>query len=64
VRGDGGEAKFWHGPAGRITTSEGLDARTLRELNGVVEENLGLTERTWHDYFRQVGSFRRQQLVG
>ena len=27
-------------------------ARTLRELSGVVEENLELIERTWHEYFR------------
>jgi len=52
VRGDGGEAKFWLSPAVRVATSEGLDARTLRELNGVVQQNLGLIERTWHDYFR------------
>ena len=46
------EAKFWLRPAVRVAMSEGLDARTLRELTGVVEQNLELIERTWHEYFR------------
>lgn len=36
-RGEGSEAKFWLQPAVRVATSDGLDARTLRELTGVVE---------------------------
>lgn len=52
VRGEGGEAKLWLRPAVRVATSDGLDARTLRELTGVVEQNVELIERTWHEYFR------------
>ena len=33
-RGDGGEATFWLRPAVRVAGSDGLDARTLRELVG------------------------------
>ena len=52
ARGDGGEAKFWLRPAMRVALSDGLDARTLRELTGVVEQNVELIERTWDEYFR------------
>ena len=52
VRGDGGDAKFWLKPAVRVAISDGLDARDLRELTGVVEKNLELIERTWHEFFR------------
>ena len=52
ARGEGGEAKFWLRPAVRVAESDGLDARTLRELAQVVEANQDLIERTWHDYFR------------
>lgn len=51
VRSDGREAKFWLRPAVRVAGSDGLDARTLRELVGVVEANVELIERTWHEYF-------------
>ncbi len=49
--GNGGEAKFWLRPAVCVASSDGMDARTLRELTRVVEQNLDLIERTWHDYF-------------
>lgn len=52
VRGEGGEAKFWLKPAVSVAMSDGLDARTLRELAGVVEGSVELIERTWHEYFR------------
>ena len=52
VRGDGGDAKFWLKPAVRVAISDGLDARDLRELTGVVEKNLELIERTRHEFFR------------
>ena len=32
ARGEGGEVKFWLRPAVRVAASDGLDARTLREL--------------------------------
>ena len=51
VRVDGGEVKFWLHPAVRVAVSDGLDARTLRELVGVVDANVELIERTWHEYF-------------
>jgi hypothetical protein len=34
-----------------VVFSDGLDARTLRELTAVVGQNLELIERTWHEYF-------------
>ncbi len=46
-----GEAKFWLQPAVRVAFSDGLNARTLRELTGVVQLNADLIERTWHEYF-------------
>jgi hypothetical protein len=49
--GEGGEAKFWLTPAVRVASSDGLDARTLRELVAVVEQQRELIERTWNDYF-------------
>ena len=52
ARGGGGEAKFWLRPAVRVAISDGLDARTLRELTGVVEQNMELIESTLHEYFR------------
>ncbi len=52
ARGEGGEAKFWLRPAVRVAQSDDLDARTLRELTGVVEQNVELIERTRHEYFR------------
>jgi hypothetical protein len=51
AKGEGGEAKFWLRPAVRVAFSDGLDSRTLRELTAVVEQNLELVERTWHEYF-------------
>lgn len=51
ARGEGGEAKFWLSPAVHVAMSDGLSARTLRELSGVVEQNVELIERTWHEYF-------------
>ena len=52
VRSSGGEGKFWLRPAVHVASSEGLDARTLRELTQVVEDNVGLIEGAWHEYFR------------
>jgi hypothetical protein len=49
--GGGGEAKFWLKPVVRVAFSDGLDARTLRELTGVVERNAEIVERTRHEHF-------------
>ena len=51
VMGAGGEAKLWLRPEVAIAESQGLDARALRRLCGVVEERREMIERAWHDYF-------------
>jgi Domain of unknown function (DUF4160) len=51
VRGAGGEAKFWLYPHVQLAASDGINARMLKELLEVVEENVELIERTWNDYF-------------
>ena len=51
MRGQGGEAKFWTVSAVSLAGSHGLDARTLRELEQVVTENVGLIEEKWNEYF-------------
>jgi Domain of unknown function (DUF4160) len=48
-RGDG-EAKFWINPVS-LADSDGFNARTLHMLANLVEQNRGLIERTWYDYF-------------
>ena len=50
VRKGQGTAKFWVGPAA-LETSDGFDARTLRELQKIVEDRASLIERAWHEYF-------------
>ncbi|NDP60469.1 MAG: DUF4160 domain-containing protein [Oxalobacteraceae bacterium] len=52
VRSSDGEAKFWLHPTVCLSDSNGFDARTLRELADVAEQNATLIERTWNDYFR------------
>ncbi len=51
VRGEGSEAKFWVRPEVRVADSDGFDARTLRELAQVVEQNADLIERAWNEHF-------------
>jgi Domain of unknown function (DUF4160) len=50
VRKTGGEAKFLLSPVA-VANSRGFDAKTLRELLKLVEENTNLIERAWHEYF-------------
>ena len=45
------EAKFWLIPEVRVAYNDGYDARTLRELLGIVEVNKELIERTWNEFF-------------
>jgi hypothetical protein len=52
VRGQGSEAKFWIRPLVRVAQSDGIDARTLRELAEAVEQNIELIERKWNEHFR------------
>lgn len=51
VRAEGSEAKFWLKPIVSMADNDGFDAKTLRELTLVIEENTALIERTWHEYF-------------
>ena len=51
VRGNECEAKFWLKPMVRVADSDGFDSRSLRELALVVEENIELIERSWHEHF-------------
>ena len=52
VIGLGGEAKFWVTPAVSLASSDGLSARTLRELEQVVVENATAIQEKWNEYFR------------
>ena len=51
VRGADGEAKFWLTPTVYLADSDGFDARTLRELQGVVTTNKELIERMRNEHF-------------
>ena len=51
VRGGGCEAKFWLKPMVRVAESDGFDARNLRELAQVIEENIEIIERSWNEHF-------------
>jgi hypothetical protein len=50
VREGDATAKFWLHPV-HVADSYGFDARTLRDLVDVVEQNCELIERTWHEHF-------------
>ena len=41
----------WVNPAVALAESDGFDARTLKELLGVVEANAELIERAWNEHF-------------
>lgn len=45
------EAKFWLRPEVRVAYNDGYDARTLRELLRVVEQNRQRIEAAWYDFF-------------
>ncbi len=51
VEGADGDAKFWVQTSVTLADSYGFDARTLRELKLVVEDNADLIERAWHEHF-------------
>ena len=51
VLGAGGEAKFWLQPEVNLADSAGMDAKTLRRLMVMVQDNRAQIERAWHDYF-------------
>lgn len=50
IKGAEGDAKFWLQPL-RLADSDGFDARALRELGKVIEDNKELIERTWNEHF-------------
>jgi hypothetical protein len=47
---DGGEAKFWLHPVA-VARSSGFDARSLRMIARIVEDNRVRIEEAWHDHF-------------
>lgn len=51
VRGTDGEAKFWLTPEVLLARNDGFNARDLKELVGVVEQNRKLLMEAWNDYF-------------
>lgn len=46
----GGEAKFWLDPV-RVARSSGFDAKTLRQLSGIVAAHRREIEEAWHEHF-------------
>ena len=51
IREGGIEAKFWLQPEVRLARNDGFNARTLRELIGLVEVNRLRLEDAWNEYF-------------
>ena len=50
IRKGDGEAKFWLMPVS-VASSDGFDARTLRDLAILVDDNAALIEKVWHEHF-------------
>ena len=50
VRSNGACAKFWIKPVA-LAENIGFSAHELNKLIGVIDENEGLIERIWHEYF-------------
>jgi hypothetical protein len=51
VEKDNVEAKFWLKPEVRVAYNDGHDARTLRELLEIIEDNKDRIERAWNEFF-------------
>jgi uncharacterized protein DUF4160 len=51
IEKDDMEAKFWLQPEPRVAYNDGYDARTLRELLELVENNKDKIERAWSEFF-------------
>jgi hypothetical protein len=51
VEKDDVEAKIWLHPEVSLAYNDGYNARALRELQGIVEQNRTLIERAWNEYF-------------
>ena len=45
------EAKFWVIPEVRLASNDGYSARTLRELQSIVEAHRNLITEAWNDHF-------------
>jgi hypothetical protein len=51
VERDDVEAKFWLRPTVRVAYNDGYDARTLRELQSLIEANVNCITRVWNEHF-------------
>ena len=51
VRQGRDEAKFWLLPDVTLAYNDGLNARNLNRAQRLVEENRGLLEGVWNEYF-------------
>jgi hypothetical protein len=51
VERDSVEAKFWLEPTVSVAYNDGYDARTLREIQGLVETNKNQIVRAWNEHF-------------
>ena len=51
VEKDDVEAKFWVLPEVSVAYNDGYDARMMRSLFGVVEDNADRIVRAWHGHF-------------
>ncbi|MGA8086453.1 MAG: DUF4160 domain-containing protein [Terracidiphilus sp.] len=51
VERDENEAKFWVNPIVQVAYNDGHDARTLRELSGIIEVNRERIVRAWNEFF-------------
>jgi hypothetical protein len=51
VERDSVEAEFWLAPKVRVAYNDGYDARTLRELQSLVEANRNRIARAWNEHF-------------
>lgn len=52
VRNADGEAKFWLVPDVSLARNDGFNARDLKELVDVVEQNSTMFVEAWNEYFR------------
>lgn len=51
IERDDVEAKIWLIPEIKVAYNDGYDARTIRELLEVVEENKNQIVRSWNEHF-------------
>ena len=51
VERGGMEAKFWIGPDVSVAYNEGFNARTLREVAGLIAANMERIGEAWNEFF-------------